>query len=105
LRGEQHTLFPVLVHREAFKVDIPSRSELGLDRAGDVDGAFESQAGHVVLDDLEVDGDDAGHLDGAAERDLAVALREVEVADRELGARYVDGQVDLGALDRSITIA
>jgi hypothetical protein len=68
------TLFSLLIHRKALKVDIPARPKLWLNGAGHVDGALEPQVGDAVLEDLEVDGDDAGHLDGAAEGDLAVAL-------------------------------
>lgn len=51
----------------------------------------------AALHDGQLQRDDAGHLDGAAEGDFAVALREVEVADAELGARDVDGEEDFAA--------
>lgn len=107
----------MFVDREALKIYVPARTELRLNGPGDIDGRLEAEVGHAVLDDLEVDGDDAGHLDGAAERDLAVTLcklwsararhqeplgeamrtGEVQVAAAELCARDVDGQVDLAA--------
>ena len=87
-----------MVNGEPLKVDVPTRSELRLDWAGDVDRAPDAEFGEPVLDHLEVDGDDACHLDGAAEGDLAVALGEVEVAHAELGAGHVDGEEYLGAL-------
>ena len=47
----------------------------------------------------------AGHLDGAAEGDLAVALREVDVAHREAAALHVDGEVDLRAAREVLDVA
>jgi hypothetical protein len=70
----KHTLSSALVHAEALKVDVPPWSELWLDGAGDVDRALEAEVGYALFDDAEVDCDYAGHLDGAAEGDLAVAL-------------------------------
>jgi hypothetical protein len=81
----------VFIDREALKVDVPARAELGLNRAWDVDGTLQAHLGHTVFDDLKVDRDDTCHLDGAAERDLAITLREVQVTDRELGTRHMDG--------------
>jgi hypothetical protein len=90
-------LLPMLVNTKPLKVDIPPRTELRLHGAGDIDGALHAQVGQPVLEDLEVDGDDPGHLDGPAEADLAVALAEVQVAHAELGAVHVHGEVDLAA--------
>lgn len=67
-------LLAALVDREALKVDVPSRAELGLDWAGNVDGRLDTKVGHAILEHLEVDSDDASHLDGAAEGYLAVTL-------------------------------
>ncbi len=90
-------LLAVLIDREALEVDVSPGTELGLHGSGDVDGGLETQFRHPVLHNLEVDGDDAGHLNGTAEADLSIALGEVEVADRELRPWHVDGQVDLAA--------
>lgn len=90
-------LLPMLVDTKTLKVDISTRAELRLDRAGDVDGALHSQVRQPVLEDLKVDGDDTRHLDRTAEADLAVALAEVQVADAELGAIHVHREVDLAA--------
>lgn len=67
-------LLAMLVDREALKVDVPARAKLRLHGPGQVDGRLEAQISHAVLDHLEVYRNDAGHLDGAAEGDLAVAL-------------------------------
>lgn len=73
--GDVHVvLLAVLVDGEALKVQRPAGRELGLHGAGDVDRRLEAQVGHTVLDHFEVDGDDAGHLDGAAEGNFAIAL-------------------------------
>ena len=83
-KGEERrerTLLATLINTKPLKVQIPARAKLRLDRARDVQGALHAQRRHPAGDDAEVDGDDAGHLDGAAEGDLAVALREVQVAD------------------------
>lgn len=71
---KEHTLSSAFVYAEAFEVDVPPGTELRLDGAGDVDGTLEAEIGHALFDDAEVDGDDAGHLDGAAEGDLAITL-------------------------------
>ena len=45
---------------------------------------------HAVLDQVDAEVDEPAHLDRAAERDLAVALGEVQVAARQLRAVDVD---------------
>lgn len=90
-------LLAVLVDAEAFKVNVPTGAELRLDGTRDVDGGFQAQVGHAVLHDLEVDGNDPRHLDSTTKGDFAVALREVQVTDRELGAGDVHGEIDLAA--------
>lgn len=80
----------MLIHAEALEVDHPAGTKLRLNRARDVDWTLEAQLSQAVLDDRELDGDDARHLNGAAERDLSVALREVQVANAELGALDMD---------------
>lgn len=75
--GVHVVLLAVLVDAEALKVDHAAGAELRLHRAGDVDGrlaADHAELGLAVFDHLELDGDDAGNLDGAAEGDFAVAL-------------------------------
>src|SRR5205823_5045434 len=51
--------------------------------------APDAAPGRLALAQMELSDERAGHLDGRA-ADLAVALREVGVADREQGARRVD---------------
>lgn len=96
-RSIEVMLLALLIHTESLKVNIPSRAKLRLDRAGDVNRTLHAQLLHAALHDREFDGDDAGHLDGAAERDLPVALREVQVAHAELGPLDVHRQVHFAA--------
>lgn len=93
---------------DTYKVEHAAGTELRLDGAGQEDGGFaalHAELGLAVLDDVELDGDDAGDLDGAAEGDLAVALREVQVADGELAALDVHGQVHLAASTQVLDVA
>lgn len=97
-------LLAMLVNTEALKVDVSTRTELRLDRTGNVDRALEAEILHTVLHDGELERDLARHLDGAAERDLTVTLREMQVADAELGALDVHWQVDLGAAGQVLDV-
>jgi hypothetical protein len=87
----------MLVDREPFKIDVSPGAKLRFDRSWDVDGRLQTQVGHAVLDNLEIDSDDSSHLDGAAEGNFSIALAKVQVAHRELCAIDVYGQVDFGA--------
>lgn len=98
-------LFTMLVHTEALKVDVPPRAELRLNRTRDVDGRLHGELLHAALHDGKVDRDHARHLNGAAERNLAVALREVQIADRELGTLDMDREVHLAAAREVLDVA
>ena len=104
-RRVQIMLLPILVNAEPFKRQIPAWSIVRLHRPGQEERGFHAQVRHAVLHDVELDRDDAGHLDGAAEADLAVALREVQVADAELGSLDMNGKVDLAAAAEVLDIA
>ena len=68
-----------------YKIQHPARPELRLHGARNVDGRFASDHAEfllAILDDVELDGDDAGDLDGTAEGDLAVALCALLVLER-----------------------
>lgn len=60
---------------------------------------------HPVLHHGELDRNRPRHLNRAAERDLAVALREVQVTNRELRAFDVHRQVDFRAAGEVLDIA
>lgn len=68
-----------------------------LNRPGKINRTLHTQILHPVLHNLKVNSNDTGHLDSATERDLAVALREVEIAHAELCAGDVDGEEDFAA--------
>jgi hypothetical protein len=66
--------------RETHEVNHPSGRELWLYGSGNVDGGFavdHAQFLLAVFDYIEFDSDDACDFDGAAERDLAVALLRI----------------------------
>lgn len=86
-------LLSLLIHTKSLEVNIPAGTELRLHRARNINRTLHAQLLHAALHDGEFDGDDAGHLDGAAEGDLPVALREVQVAHAELGPFDVHRQV------------
>jgi len=65
--GVQVVLLAFRVDTEALEVDIPTRSELRLDRTRHVDRALHRQRLHAALHDREVDRDHASHLNGTAE--------------------------------------
>jgi hypothetical protein len=104
-RRIQVMLFARLVHAEPFEVNVSTRPELGLHGTGDVDGGFHAELRHAILHDGELECNDAGHFDGAAETDFAVALREVQIADAEFCARDVHRQKDFGAAREVFDIA
>lgn len=58
-------LLPMLIHREAFEVDVSRGPKIRLDRARDIDWRFHIQFGHSLLHDTKLDGDHAGHLNRA----------------------------------------
>src|SRR5215203_1586223 len=72
-----------------------------------VRGAIHGVLLHAALDQLDTEVYVSGHLDGAAEGDLAVPLREVQVPHRELGAvdvhREVDARPDREVFDVDVT--
>lgn len=98
-------LFSLLVDREALEGEVAAGSELGFHGARVEERGFEAHLGHAVLQDSEFERDDPRHLDGAAEGDLPVPLREVQVADGEFGARNVHGEVDFGAAREVLDVA
>ena len=76
-----------------------------LHRTWKVNWGFHPQVRDAVLHNLEIDGYDSGHLDGATEGDLAVALGEVEITDGEFGAFYVHGEEDFASAGEVLDVA
>ena len=104
-RRIQIMLLPILINAEALKRQIPARSIVGLHWPWEEKRGFHAQVRHAVLHDVELDRDDAGHFDGAAEADLAVSLGEVQVANAEFSALDVHGEVDLAATAKVLDVA
>lgn len=95
--GVKVMLLAVLIDAEALEVNVTTRTELRLDRPRNVDGRLHGKLLHPALHHGEVDGDYTRHLNRATERNLAIALREVQITNGELGALHVHGKVDLAA--------
>lgn len=98
-------LHALLVDAEALKRQVPARSVVRLHRARQEEGALHVEVLDAALHDGQLERDDTGHFDGAAEGDFAVALGEVQVADAELGARDVDGEEDFAAPAQVLDVA
>ena len=98
-------LHALLINAEPFKSQIPPGPKMRLHRAGEEKRTLHIEILHPTLHDGQLQRDDAGHLDGAAKGDFAVALGEVEVADGELGAGDVDGEEDFAAAAQVLDVA
>ena len=96
-------LLALLVDGDAFEHHVAG--VVGLERAGLEDRVDHGVLLHAALDDVHPQVEVAGHLDRAAEGDLAVALREVDVAHRQAAAVDVDGEVDLRAAGEVLDVA
>lgn len=83
-------LLPILIDTEPLEIDISSRPKLRLHWPRDVNWRLHPQLCHAALHDGEFDGNDARHLDGAAERNLTISLAEMQIAHRELRPGYVN---------------
>jgi hypothetical protein len=71
---------PIRAQEKGKHTQHASRSELRLHGSRQEDGRFPTLHAEqllAVLDHVELEGDDSGNLNGAAERDLAVALGKV----------------------------
>lgn len=98
-------LLPVLVHREALERQHSAWAKLWLYGAGDEDGAFHFQILDPALHQRELERDDTRHLDRTAERDLSVALAEMQISYRELGAWDVHREVSLASARQVLDVA
>ena len=98
-------LLAMLIHREPLKVNIPARPKLRLDRSGDVDGALHIELLDAAFHDAKLDGDYTRHLNRAAERNFAVALTEMQVADAEFRTLDVYRQEDFGSAREVLDVA
>mmetsp|Transcript_20753 Transcript_20753/g.67150 ORF Transcript_20753/g.67150 Transcript_20753/m.67150 type:complete len:531 (-) Transcript_20753:214-1806(-) len=109
-RRVEEVLFALLIDGDAFK-----DQELGIARLQRpnledwVDAEWRwpdrRQHLHASFDDRDLELKEARHLDCTAEGDLAVALREVHVAHRQVGARHEDGQIERAAARQVLDVA
>ena len=98
-------LHALLVDAESLKSQIPTRSVMGLHGSRQEKRALHVQILHAALHHRQLQCDDPGHFNRAAERDLPVSLREVEVADAEFGAGNVDREEDFAAAAQVLDVA
>lgn len=94
-----------MVDTEAFEGQVAAGTELRLHGTREENGRFHTHVRHAAFDHVDLNGDDAGHLDGAAEGNFAVALREVQVANREFGAGNVHGEIYFAAAAEVFDVA
>ena len=98
-------LHALLIDAEALKREIPARTVMRLHRSRQEQRTLHIQIRHAAFHDGQLQRDDAGHLDRAAEGDFAIALREVEVADAELGPGDVDREENFAAAAQVFDVA
>lgn len=98
-------LLPILIHREAFEVNVPAGSKLRLHGSRDVDRTLHTQLLHPTLHHRELDRNHASHLDRATEANFAIPLAKMKIADRELRAIDVHGQIHFAAEREILNIA
>ena len=91
------------VHRYAFEDQV--LLVFRLQCTGLEDGILHAVFGDTALDDVDLDVNPAGHLNGAAEGDFAIALREVQVAHRQTAALDVDREIHLRAAGEIFDVA
>src|SRR6218665_2181890 len=104
--GDGHVqvmLFTRFVYRDAFKDQIVLVA--GGDRAGLEDRIFDAVLDHAAFDQADLHVYPASHLDCTAEGDFAVALTEVQVADRQARPFHIYRKVHLGATRQILDVA
>ncbi len=80
-RRVHEMLLSMLIYREALECQVARRTKLRSHLARAEDGARHRSRLDASLDEVKPDGDDSGHLNGAAEANLAVALAKVQVSN------------------------
>lgn len=95
----------MLIDRETFEVNISPWAELRLNRSRNVDRTLHIQLLDASFHNGELDGNDTRHLDRATERDLTIALREVQVSNTELCALDMNGKKNLRPTTQVLDIA
>ena len=98
-------LLPLLIHAEPLKRQIPAGPIMRLHGPRQEERALHIQILDPVLHQRQAQRDHPGHLDRAAEADLPIPLREMQVPDAELGPRHMHGQERLGAPGQVLDVA
>lgn len=98
-------LHSLLIDAESLKGQIPARSVMGLHRSRQEKRTLHIQILHTTLHHRQFQRDDPCHLNRATERDFAVALAEMEIADAEFGAGDVDREEDFAAAAQVFDVA
>jgi hypothetical protein len=78
--GIQIMLFAILINTESFEIDVTTGTKLRFHGTWDINRTLDAQLFHPTLHHGKLDRDLARHLNGATERDLAVALREMQIS-------------------------
>ena len=99
----QVVLLAGLVHRDAFEDQVVL--VVGRDGAWFEHRVFDPVLGHAAFDQLDLHVHPAGHFDGAAEGDFAIALAEVQVTHRQPGAVHIHREEDLRAAGQILDVA
>lgn len=95
----------MMIHTKALKRQIPPRSIMWLHRPWQEQWALHRQLLHPIFHHAQLQRDDAGDLNRAAEADLPVALAEMQVPNAELCTLDVDGEIDLAAAREVLDVA
>jgi hypothetical protein len=98
-------LLAMLVHTEALKVDIPPRPKLRLHRPRHVNRRLHRQLLHPALHHREIDRNHTRHLNSTTKRNLAVALREMQIPNRKLRPLDMHRQVHLASAREVLDVA
>ena len=78
-------LLALMINAETLESQVPPRPIMRLDRSGQENRTLHAQVLHPVLHHRELQRDNASNLDSAAERNLPITLRKMQVTDAEFG--------------------
>ena len=98
-------LHALLINAKPFKRQIPSGAIMRLHRPGQEQRALHLQILDPALHDRQLQRDHPRHLDCAAEADFSVPLREVQIANAELGTLDVNGQIYFASSAQVLDVA
>ena len=104
-RGVKIVLLALMIDTEPLKSQISPWTKMRLHGPWQEDWALHAQLLHPILHHAQFQGNHSSNLDRATERDLAVALREVQIADAELCAWDVDRELGLAPPTEGLDVA